>query len=154
MDIEAEFEYQHGEARRYWLRTQGVYAVAGLAVGLTAVVIAALPGAAHAARATLLLVGLLLLGWTVYGVRWVLRNLPRPGSTTNLRFTDVGLSLRDQFQSTQIRWPAVRRVQLRRGWLVVEGTQTVRTRALPARALSEVQLEELRSWLTAQKLMR
>jgi hypothetical protein len=62
--------------------------------------------------------------------------------------------MRDQFQSTQVRWPAVRRVQLRRGWLVVEGTQTVRSRAIPARALSEVQLEELQTWLTAQKLMR
>jgi hypothetical protein len=154
MDIEAEFEYQHGEARRYWLRNQGVYVVVGLLVGLTAVVVAVLPGAAHPARATLALVGVLLLAWTVYGVRYAMRNLPRPGATTNLRFTDVGLSLRDQFQSTQIRWPAVRRVQLRRGWLVVEGTQTVRTRAIPARALSEVQLEELQGWLTAQKLMR
>jgi hypothetical protein len=154
MDIEAEFEYQHGEARRYWLRSQGGYAVAGLLVGLTSVVVAVLPGAAHPARITHALVGVLTLGWTVYGVRYDLRNLPRPGATTNLRFTDVGLSMRDKFQSTQVRWPAVRRVQLRRGWLVVEGTQTVSDRAVPARALSEVQLEELRSWLTAKKLMR
>ena len=154
MDIEAEFEYQHGEARRYWLRSHGLYAVAGLLVGLTSVAVAVLPGAAHPARVTLALVGVLALAWTVYGTRYALRNLPRPGATTNLRFTDVGLSMRDQFQSTQVRWPAVRRVLLRRGWLVVEGTQTVRTRVIPARALSEVQLEELREWLTAQKLMR
>ncbi|WP_042412911.1 YcxB family protein [Streptacidiphilus anmyonensis] len=154
MDIEVEFEYQRGEARRYWLRQQGVYALAALLVGLTSVVVAALPGAAHPARGTLALVGLLCLAWTVYGIRYALRNLPRPGSTTSLRFTDVGLSMRDQFQSTQIRWPAVRRVQLRRGWLLLEGTQTVRNRAIPARALSEVQLEELQGWLTAQKLMR
>lgn len=154
MDIEAEFEYQHGEARRYWLRSHGVYALAGLLVGLTSVAVALLPAAARPARVTLALVGVLALAWTVYGVRYALRNLPRPGASTNIRFTDVGLSMRDQFQSTQVRWPAVRRVLLRRGWLVVEGTQTVRTRVIPARALSEVQLEELREWLTAQKLMR
>ncbi|MEZ0065083.1 hypothetical protein ABIA32_001071 [Streptacidiphilus sp. MAP12-20] len=153
MDIEAEFEYARGELRGYWLRTTAWINALWLLLGLGGLVVALAAHPLSASHLTLALLSLLLLGSHGLAVERRLRNL-NTGTELSLRFTELGLSWRNQFVSHQIRWPAVRRVRRTRGWLVFEGTRSVGNVAFPARSLSEVQIEELTKWLIAQKLLR
>ncbi|MEY9847537.1 YcxB family protein [Streptacidiphilus sp. MAP5-3] len=153
MDIEADFAYARGELRSRWLRTRAWINLLWLLCGLAGLVIALASHPASVSHLALLAISVMLL--SVHGqiVGHKLRSLTT-SNEMSLRFTDAGLSWRNQFVSHQIRWPAVRRVRRTGGWLVFEGTRSVGDVAFPARALSEVQIEELIQWLTAQKLMR
>jgi hypothetical protein len=153
MDIEAEFEYQHGELRSRWLRTSGRANVFWLLVGLAGLVIAFATRGLTVAHLALLAISALLFATIAQTVGRKIRALSS-AEPMSLRFTEAGLSWRNQFVSHQVRWPAVRRVRRERGWLVFEGTRSVGDVAFPMRALSEVQLEQLTAWLTTQKLMR
>ncbi|WP_037608333.1 YcxB family protein [Streptacidiphilus rugosus] len=153
MDIEADFEYARGELRSHWLRTRAWVHALWLSLGLAGLVIALASHPVSASHGFLAALSLLLLGTHGQSLERRLRQL-NTSTELSLRFTDVGLSWRNQFVSHQVRWPAVRRVRRSRGWLVFEGTRGVDDVVFPARALSEVQIEELTKWLTAQKLMR
>jgi hypothetical protein len=153
MDIEAEFEYARGEMRSYWLRSRAWVNVLWLLLGLAGLVIALASHPASASHLALALISVLLLFMHGQIVGRKLRTLST-SSELSLRFTDAGLSWRNQFVSHQVRWPAVRRVRRSGEWLIFEGTRSVGDVVFPARALSEVQIEQLTSWLTAQKLMR
>ncbi|MEY9872330.1 hypothetical protein ABH931_001804 [Streptacidiphilus sp. MAP12-33] len=153
MDIEAEFEYQHGERRARWLRTAAWIPAFWIAVGLAGLVVAFGAKGMTTAHLTLLALSALLVGTHVQAVVRRVRLLSS-GEPLSLRFTEAGLSWRNQFVSHQVRWPAVRRVRRDHGWLIFEGTRSVGNVSFPMRALSEVQLEQLTAWLTAQRLMR
>ncbi|MFC5910996.1 hypothetical protein [Streptacidiphilus monticola] len=153
MQIETTYEYPRAAilraVRRGYLPT---VAALGL-LALAAVVVGALPGSTAASRVLLFLAGIALAAVAGGFARHSENGASRQTGKRTVRFSEESLSLTTGAESHVVNWPAIRRVQLRRGWLYFESTGATPGFSLPAEVLGESQYAELTEWLRGRKLL-
>ena len=153
MEIETTYEYPRAAILRT-VRRSYLPLVIGLCVlALAAVVAGALPGSGATSRALLFLSGVALAAVAGGFARHAENAATRHSGKRTVRFSEEALSLTTGAESHTVNWPAIRRVQLRRGWLQFESTGATPGFSVPAEVLGETQYAELTEWLRGRKLL-